>query len=295
MKFVSSSPPHDLAPGRIRRRIRTATLGRTLEVHGVVDSTMDLARQAAARGAPDGHLVLADAQRAGRGRRGHRWHSPPGGDIYLTLLLRRLPAAPRHAPLLGLGAALALCEALETFGISPLRVKWPNDVLIGERKVAGLLLEGLGGPDPALLLGLGVNVVLRCWPPELRGRAVALAEVSDAPPERDGVLAAWLLHFERWRERILLPAGRRALQGALQERLAWRGRWVRCEETSGLLLGLDGDGALRLRTHEGPRRLLVGTLRLAEQSGRGAQAPGSAIGSLAASTSEGTGSGSASS
>ncbi len=281
--MTEERPPEDLTPGRLRTWFHTVSMGRSIEAHGTVSSTMDLAREAATRGAPDGHLVLADGQWNGRGRRGHHWYSPVGGNLYLTLLLRRLPG-PEHVPLLGLGAALALCEALESLGFSDTQVKWPNDVLIEGRKVAGILPEAPGGSPPVLLLGLGVNVASRPPHTATDTPAVSLAEARpSSPPPRAAVLATWLLRFEAWRERTLRRTGRAALIEALQHRLAWRGMRVCSEDASGLLLGLEEDGALRLLTTRGEHRLRAGTLRLdaenASSPGGSPQAPGSDAGS----------------
>ncbi len=259
---MSEALPADLAPARLRAGLTTASLGRSLEVHAVVDSTMDVARAAAEAGAPDGHLVLADAQRAGRGRRGAPWLSPPGSDLYLTLVLRRLPPTS-ELPLLGLAAALAVCETADALEVGPATVKWPNDVLIGGRKAAGILTEAYQGEDgdPVVLLGVGIDVGRRTWPEALREVATSFAEAKGEAVERAEVLLAWLPRLERWRERLRSAIGRAELLAALQDRLAWLGQTVRCDEVEGRLLGLDERGSVRLRTPTGIRTLHAGTLR----------------------------------
>jgi BirA family biotin operon repressor/biotin-[acetyl-CoA-carboxylase] ligase len=134
--------PHDLQPERIASALATRRLGRSLELRAITESTNDDARAAAAAGAPDGHVVLADAQRKGRGSRGRAWVSPPGSDLYLSAVVRSALPAQQLAPLtLAIGVGVA--EAAEAFLPSGKRasIKWPNDVWIGRAKLAGVLVE----------------------------------------------------------------------------------------------------------------------------------------------------------
>ncbi|MCB1971543.1 MAG: biotin--[acetyl-CoA-carboxylase] ligase [Geminicoccaceae bacterium] len=122
-----------------------------IERHGEVDSTNDIIAMRAAGGEPEGLMVTATAQRCGRGRQGRSWTSP-SGNLYCSLLLRPRPSHGSHPATLSLAVALSLAEAIG----DPARLKWPNDVLIGGAKVAGILLEMEGG---ALTVGMGVNIV----------------------------------------------------------------------------------------------------------------------------------------
>ncbi len=157
-----------------------------------VSSTQAVARRLAAAGAPEGTVVLADHQSAGRGRRGRPWLASPGTALLFSCVLR--PALPPSRwPELTLAAARAVAEGVEaTTGVRA-RVKWPNDVLVGNRKLAGVLAEAVVGPASFVVLGIGMNVAQRAeeWPPELAGRAVSLAELGPAV-SREGLLAGVL-------------------------------------------------------------------------------------------------------
>jgi BirA family biotin operon repressor/biotin-[acetyl-CoA-carboxylase] ligase len=150
-----------------------------LSAYAVVASTQIVCRALAADGAPEGTVVVADYQTAGRGQRGRSWTAPPGTSLLVSCLLRPpLPAA--RWPELTLLAASAVAEAVAA--VAPFRpsLRRPNDVYVGDRKLAGVLAESVIGPVPFVVLGLGINVGQRPadWPPELAGRAVSLAELG---------------------------------------------------------------------------------------------------------------------
>ena len=131
--------PDRLGALELRPLLRTRTLGRTPHCSEELPSTSDLAKELAERGAVHGEVVVADRQTAGRGRRGRPWVSPPGRNLYLSAVLRpRLP--PQRAPEVTLAAAVAVCDACREAGVAA-GIKWPNDVLAGDRKLAGILTE----------------------------------------------------------------------------------------------------------------------------------------------------------
>lgn len=222
-----------------------------------VGSTNDVARELAEAGVPDGTVVWARHQTAGRGRLGRRFVSPPG-NLYMSIVLR--PAvAPAAAPQLSLVAALAVAEAVADSvpARASVSVKWPNDVLLEGRKVSGILLEAATTPEAGLdfvVLGIGVNVASH--PAETRygaidlatvGAAVSVAELLEGVAQR---LHAW---DRRWRTDGFAPV-----------RTAWLGRAhglggpidVEAGSTliSGSFVDLDGDGALIVATAGGRRR-----------------------------------------
>jgi BirA family biotin operon repressor/biotin-[acetyl-CoA-carboxylase] ligase len=226
---------------------------------GDVASTNDQARRLAAEGAPDGTLVWARSQSAGRGRYGRSWSSPPG-NLYLSLLLR--PAcAPAAALQLGFVGAVALGAALERrVAGSALAFKWPNDVLLGGRKIAGILLEsatGAGGALDWLVIGMGVN--LASFPAGTAFPATSLANDGYPAPAPADVLADFCAAFAAWRARWLND-------GFGPVRRAWLARaWRRGESievrlererASGVFADLDEGGALVLEPAGGPRRLV---------------------------------------
>lgn len=197
-----------------------------------VDSTQAAARREADRGAPHGTVVVAEEQTAGRGRLDRRWHSPPGENLLFTVVLR--PDVPvREAPLLTLGAAAGLALAFDV------RVKWPND-LVDEagRKLAGLLaeLETTASGVDYVLLGVGLNVNQRAFPPELPN-ATSLALRTGAPHDREAVLVTAV-------ESILTWAAHPDRLELWRDRAHTLGRRVRVGEHEGVATGLRDDGAL---------------------------------------------------
>ncbi|MEO5333011.1 MAG: biotin--[acetyl-CoA-carboxylase] ligase [Magnetococcus sp. YQC-5] len=172
--------------------------------HAILDSTNRAAMALAHNGAPEGTLVLADQQTHGRGRYGRVWASPPGLNLYFSMVLRPAMAAC-HASRMTLMTSLALVETVIAQGITGVRVKWPNDILVQERKLSGILAEMAADGDRVRFVtigvGLNVNGTSDLYPPEVAGRAVTLAELLQKNVARDEILAEFLLHFERWYRR----------------------------------------------------------------------------------------------
>jgi BirA family biotin operon repressor/biotin-[acetyl-CoA-carboxylase] ligase len=223
---------------------------------GRVDSTQTVAFALAADGAPDGTVVVADSQAAGRGRRGRAWLDEPGASLLASIVLRpRLE--PARLPGLSLAAAVAVAEALtRTAGVSP-RLKWPNDVLVNGRKLAGILLETrLSGERPTTILGVGVNLSQRVFPAEIGQRATSVWLASGRLVDRDSLLAALLDALGDWRRRL-------ERQGFAPVRARWRaladtlGRAVTVDGVSGVAVDVDADGALVVVDGDGRRRRVV--------------------------------------
>jgi BirA family biotin operon repressor/biotin-[acetyl-CoA-carboxylase] ligase len=250
----------DLTAERIGSALRTTRYGRSLDVRAVTGSTNDDARGAAERGAADGHVVVADAQTSGRGRHGHAWSSPPGTDLYFSIVARP-GLAVRDLPPLTLAAGVAVAETVDAHAGTRALVKWPNDVWIGGRKVAGILVEtatrdGATGP---VVIGVGLDVNRHEWPEELRDVAISLASVWGEPLDRAAVLADCLLAIETWVDR-LVASGPAPVIDAVERRLALRDERVRVDDAEGELLGLAPSGAVRIQTAAGVRELAAGTL-----------------------------------
>jgi BirA family transcriptional regulator, biotin operon repressor / biotin---[acetyl-CoA-carboxylase] ligase len=249
--------------------------GFVIERHGEVDSTMRVARSRAAAGAPSGTIVVAAAQTEGRGRRGRVWFSPPASGLWLTAILRP-PPPPDDSPLylLGTVTGVAVLRAVRELGCSAAQLKWPNDLVVGDRKLCGILLEGegLGGPSPLVLAGVGLNLaasaeLARLAPPmpaELADRYVGLCEATDggqAAATYEEALAkvvrSLAAGYAEWLE-----------QGATPALAAWRqadallGSRVRAElgerQVLGQAQGISDSGALRVATGEGVVEISAG-------------------------------------
>lgn len=206
----------------------------------VTDSTSDRARALAIAGAPHGTLVTAGEQRAGRGRQGRTWSAPPGSALLLSLVLRDWPA------LLPIRAAVAVADVAVAVAAQrgAVAIKWPNDVLLDGRKLAGILAEGRP-QDGWAVLGIGVNVAVRPseLPEELRDRAATLGR---EPAAIEPLLAALLAALER---RLDEPVD--ALLAAYRARDALAGRRVRWAHGAGIARGIDGGGRLRVEGDDG--------------------------------------------
>jgi BirA family transcriptional regulator, biotin operon repressor / biotin---[acetyl-CoA-carboxylase] ligase len=215
------------------------TLGRPRLHLRETGSTNDRARELAAAGAPHGMLVTAGSQTAGRGRQGRAWAGPPGRALLMSLVLREA-----H-PLLPLAAAVAVADAVG----EEARIKWPNDVQLDGRKVAGILAEGRPQEGWAVL-GIGVNVAIRIedLPPELHDTAGTLGrEPSDVEP----FLANLLRSLER--ALALAPAD---LLDSWRARDALLGREITWSGGSGTAAGIDGEGRLVVELQDGGRTAL---------------------------------------
>lgn len=250
-------------PARCSALLTTERLGRSLVALPETDSTMDDARAAADDGAPEGHVILADQQRRGRGSHGRAWSSPPGSDLYFSVVLR--PALSlADLPPLTLAVGLAIADALgQAAPHADVRIKWPNDVFVDGKKCAGVLVETRSvGLDPAaVIVGIGVNVNRLAFDPELAGESTSLALATGQPLDREALLASILLRLEQ-RVTRFVAHGAAVVVGAVEERLLYRGQRVAIDEQRGTLLGVDTDGALRLRAETGGTvRVLSGRLR----------------------------------
>jgi BirA family biotin operon repressor/biotin-[acetyl-CoA-carboxylase] ligase len=244
-------------------------MGRTLLLRAEASSTNDVAWDALAAGAPDGTTVIADAQTQGRGRSGRSWRMAPGKGLAMSLALHE-GCERRTTRALPLVAGLALARALEGLGVAA-ELKWPNDLLLRERKVAGILCESrrIASGAEAVVIGVGVNVAEdeRDFPPELGGRAISLALAGSAA-SREEVAASFLNALEPlWTEHQEGEPGRRSAHlecGTVLE--AWKRRasfWGKsvtvrsaAGSTTGIARGLDPDGGLVLEV-DGGREVVV--------------------------------------
>ncbi len=244
--------------------LQTRRFGRAAEGYRTLGSTNARAAAWAAQGAAEGSLVLAEAQTQGRGRMGRAWHTHPGRNLTFSLVLR--PALPTHRfGLITLAAGVAVCEAIAPIA-APLcpAIKWPNDVLLNERKCCGMLLEasidgGRRARSAAVVLGIGLNVNQDHFPEALRTAPTSLLLETGRLTPRSPLLARLLATLEARYDQLAEADGCRAVHRAYQERLARLGQPValRVAETQravrGTIEGVTPEGALRLRTAAGLR------------------------------------------
>jgi len=256
--------PDRLTPLEVLPLQETHDLGRTLHAFDAVDSTNVVAFRLAMEGAEHGELVVAEQQTQGRGRRGRSWSSPGHLNLYCSFVLRpELP--PQRAPELTLLAAVAVAESLRAADV-PADIKWPNDLLVGGRKVAGILTELSADPDRVhfVIVGIGVNLNVRRedFPPELAETATSVLEVTGRPVLRAAFAAGLARRLEDWLDLHAAQGFRpvrerwRALSATLgQEVLVTSER----REIRGVAIDVDEDGALRIRTGDGTEeRVLAG-------------------------------------
>ena len=215
----------------------------------VTGSTNEDARELASAGAPHGTLVTAGEQTTGRGRQGRTWMAPAGRALLCSLVVREPPR------LLSLAAGAAVAEVSGADAL----LKWPNDVLLAGRKVAGILVEGRPAERWAVL-GMGVNVAVRDqdFPPELRGRAGSLGR---SPEEVEPVLAELLAALTRW-----IAAPEAEVLDAVRARDALLGRPVSWTNGAGRGAGIDADGRLLVSTGAGEAALDAGEVHLADHA-----------------------------
>ena len=246
----------------IEAGLKTDRFGRPLSVYEQVGSTNDEAAPLARQGAPEGTTVIAQVQTGGRGRRGRTWHSPAGG-LWLSLVLR--PRLAREQwPLLGLAASAGAADAVGEVARLPVRVKWPNDLLVEERKVGGVLIETSG---TAAIAGIGINanVPPGVLDPKIGGISLLarLGHPVDLVELACAVLGRFEWHYD------LLHRDPEALLGRWREHDVTLGRQVRvwgAQDLEGVAEDVDSRGALLVRTPAGLQRVVAGdvSLRTAE-------------------------------
>jgi BirA family biotin operon repressor/biotin-[acetyl-CoA-carboxylase] ligase len=221
--------------------------GRAVYWHASLDTTMREAARVAALGAESGTIVGAERQTEGQGRLGRAWHSPAGEGLYFTVVLRvAVPA--QQLPVLTLALGLAVADSVQMFGGVTPDLRWPNDVLVNERKLAGILTVLEGG---AVLAGIGVNVNQRAFPAELDGIATSLRMETGRAHDRQALLRALAASVDSW-TKILATGGAGAILRHFSARSTYvEGRRVMVEPDVGTTAGLTPEGFLLLRKDGG--------------------------------------------
>jgi BirA family biotin operon repressor/biotin-[acetyl-CoA-carboxylase] ligase len=256
----------------IRQRLAAQRLGTEFHYFAEIGSTNTYARLLAEQGARDGELVLADSQTDGRGRLGRHWVSPPNVNLYISFVLRpKLP--PARAPQITLMAAVALAETLKFYLPVPPSIKWPNDIMVKGKKLAGILTEVNCGPDSVefVILGIGVNVnySVDLMPEEIRQRATSVLVECQHDVSREDLLWRLIQDLDRCYGEIE-ENGFALLAPRWETYFGWRGQRVRVELLDqvvfGIAKGIDHDGALLFEDDYGTlQRVIAGDVTLVSQ------------------------------
>lgn len=259
--------PRELAEWLERARPRLGRLATSVSYFHTIGSTNDVASALAASADAEGAVVIADAQTAGRGRRGHTWFSPPGAGLYVSTILvpgRAVHAGDRATTLVTLAAGVALAEGIEVATGLRAEIKWPNDLLIGRRKLAGILAEGVATPSAmalqSVVLGYGINVGSMQPPREIADRVTSLESELGRAIDRWAVAVETLVALSsRYRDLIdarfdvILDAWRARSPRSRGAQIAWdEGR------RRGTTAGIDDAGALLVRDGERIERIVSG-------------------------------------
>lgn len=240
----------------LKAHLATGWIAQTIHYYAETDSTNLQAKLAADKGAGEGTLFVADKQTAGRGRRGRNWESPAGTNIYFTLLLRP-EFAPDMASQVTLVMGMAVAEAIREYCGLDARIKWPNDVVIGGKKVCGILTElGLQGSSiDHLIVGVGINVGRQEFPPEIAATATSLAEEKNCKIDRTELLTCVMDQFEVLYEEFVQKEGLHSLRKQYDMLLINRDREVRVldpkGEYTGVARGITDAGELIVELSDG--------------------------------------------
>ena len=265
---ASSPAPPDVLSAVTAATARGVPMRLDLHWFPTLTSTMDVAEAVSQVNPDEGLVIAAEEQTRGRGRRGRQWSSPPGAGLYLTFLLRPPAEGTTSAllPILTLAAGVAVREAItHATGFAP-ELKWPNDLVVGRRKLAGILSEGIGVgmPNQIVLIGIGINVLNAAHPKDIGDRATSLEAELGRSVDRGLLLEEILVALPRTYDALrrgnvddILRAWRNASPSAVGRAVEWQ---TLDGSHRGTTAGIDDTGALIVMTADGPERVLAGAL-----------------------------------
>lgn len=248
--------PDVMSKAEIESRVRTKWAGRNVFYYEETDSTNTRAKALAEEGAAHGTLVTADGQNAGKGRRGRVWESAPGGNIYMSLLLKP-QIAPVQAPMLTLVMALSVAEALREETGLEIGIKWPNDLVLGGKKLCGILTEMSLEEDHIsyVVSGVGINVNCDKFPGEIADKAASLRTESGKEWNRAGIIVRVMEKFEKNYEIFALDQTLAGLEERYNAFLLNKGKEVRVLDPKGeytaFAFGINEKGELLVEREDG--------------------------------------------
>jgi BirA family biotin operon repressor/biotin-[acetyl-CoA-carboxylase] ligase len=260
--------PAEFVAALLATSSRRRHFGTRLQYFHDVGSTNDEAGRLAENGAPEGTTVVAGSQRAGRGRFGRTWFSPPGAGLYASVVIRNATAAP----FLTLAGGVAIADALRKLTSLPAEIKWPNDVVIQaglgrRRKLAGILAEGTSGGDGLqhVVLGFGINILRSAYPPEIDNSATSLEVELGRPVSTAAIFAECLAGIAERMHELSTGQSERVLGRWAELSPSSRGTRVEWETSagprSGVTSGIDADGALLVRRGAEIDRIVSGVVQ----------------------------------
>lgn len=248
--------PDLLAPDMLKQRLKGSLFGKHIYHFLKTDSTNRVAMELGYANEPEGAVVLAEEQTAGRGRAGRSWHSERGTGIYVTLLLRP-NISPMQAPLLTMMAGLSARTAIHAHTALTVDLKWPNDLMLGAKKLGGILTEMHAEPSQVrfVIIGIGINVNQEKFPPELSGIATSLRAQTSRAQSRMELLVRLLREFENDYNRFLREGAASVTQRFEAVSSYARGKRVSVsngvENYDGVTAGLSPEGLLRVERQGG--------------------------------------------
>ena len=257
----ASGAPLDLS--WVREILGATRLGNKFHCFEQIGSTNTHARELAESAAAEGEVVIAESQTHGRGRLGRRWESPPSTNLYFSIVLRP-KLAPQHAAQITLMAAVAVADAVASFIAQEVTIKWPNDILVDGRKLAGILTEACcnAGRVEYVILGVGINVntAIDSMPDDIRRGATSLFDLTGKNVPRENVLHRLIRDLDRCYG-VLEASGFDALRPRWEARFNLRGKRVRAEldgqVVTGRACGIDRNGALVLEDENGMLKTII--------------------------------------
>ena len=250
-----------ISAAEVQHSLKTKFLGQTIHTFEVVDSTNTVAKKLAETGAPEGTIVVAEYQAAGRGRYNRKWYGERGKNILLSLVLR--PLGSELTRLLTYLTAVCAAEVAEDRTKKRVKCKWPNDLLLNGKKFCGILLEcsWQESTPEYVIVGLGMNVNQENFPNEVRSTATSLKIECGREVDRVGIIRSFLQHLEtRYLQSRVKGYG--SVLAAWETRCSMFGKEITIDRSGEVLTGrairLDSDGALVIKNHRREIRIFAG-------------------------------------